>query len=382
MRLRSLAAVAAFGLTIAALTIPAGAEDAPTDIRQGPIVLTSQDLPKGITDFAEPSIVVTREQTVLICGPGGLTGGQNHIVRSEDWTSFQPVGYSDPGGGGDCELELGPDNAVYGANLQGFGSAIRKSVDDGATWEYQTTEDAVEQDRQWLAADPVDGSVVYLAYHDLVAELEVVAKSLDGGKTFPIHTVVSSDPRFWADSYPNTYSGPIQTDPTDHNRLYVVYAISTLEENVQPEYAPWGPPDQIIVARSDDGGITWSNTMAMSTPPGGILGNLFPWIAIDRAGNVYVAAAGRLPKEGGGYQNGMYLAVSTDRAGTFTDPIKVNQGDGATVFPTVVAGNDGLIDLTWIESDDTDQDAAATWTVHFAQSRNATSEAPTFEEVT
>ena len=44
------------------------------------------------------------------------------------------------------------------------------------------------------SADPADGSIVYFAYHDFAAEQEILAKSLDGGKTFPIHTLASNDP--------------------------------------------------------------------------------------------------------------------------------------------------------------------------------------------
>src|ERR671936_2115086 len=165
---------------------------------------------------------------VFFCGPHGINVG-NGFIRTADWTNFQYFNISDAGlKGEDCDVKVGADDAVYEASLQIYGSAIRKSVLDGqgppappntngnGSFDYQLYEDTVEQDRQWLAPDPTDGSIVYFAYHDLTAELMVVAKSLDGGKTFLIHDVTSNDPALAPDTAPNTFSGPVRVDPVDH----------------------------------------------------------------------------------------------------------------------------------------------------------------------
>jgi hypothetical protein len=66
-----------------------------------------------------------------MCGPKGLTVG-NAFVRSPNWTTFQRFNITDtPVNGEDCDVKVGPDDAVYEANLQIVGGAIRKSVLDG-----------------------------------------------------------------------------------------------------------------------------------------------------------------------------------------------------------------------------------------------------------
>jgi hypothetical protein len=254
------------------------------------------------------------------------------------------------------------------------------------SFDYQVTEDPVEQDRQWLAPDPADASILYYGYHDFVSESEVVAKSLDGGKTFPIHTVASSDPTLLTDTLPNTFSGPVRVDPVDHNTVVQVYAISTAAANAaacNTETACFGMPKRIVAAVSTDGGLTFTDHLAMDVAGKGneILGNLFPWVTWDRAGNLYVMADLGGQDANGNPTNGVYYAASTDKGQTWSPMHKVNAGSGAVVFPTLVGGSGGIVDFAWLESSASDQSANGTWTLHFAQSRNATAAAPTFAEV-
>jgi hypothetical protein len=103
---------------------------------------------------------------------------------------------------------------------------------------------------------------------------------------------------------------------------------------------------------------------------------------VDKAGNVYAFAAGHI-RAGGRPVNGMYLSSSTDHGESWSNILKINRGSGATAFPTVVGGKDGVVDFAWIEAQTQDtEDPDAVWKLHFAQSRNAHSARPTFKEVT
>ena len=62
--------------------------------------------------------------------------------------------------------------------------------------------------------------------------------------------------------------------------------------------------------------------------------------------------------------------------------LRVNKGSGAVVFPTLVGGKGGVVDFAWLKSTAADQAANGTWTVHFAQSRNAAWAFPSFTEPT
>jgi hypothetical protein len=118
-------------------------------------------------------------------------------------------------------------------------------------------------------------------------------------------------------------------------------------------------PKKIVAAVSTDGGLTWTDHVALDVsgfPGNEILGDLFPWVTFDRAGNLY--AMGGLGGTGatGSPTNGMYYSVSTDKGQTWSPMRKIN-----------AAPDQG--------------DRHGTWTIHFAQSRNATSAKPTFTEV-
>lgn len=335
--------------------------------------------------FTEPSVAIGATGTVFICGPTGIPTGAAAVLRSTDGRHFTRQDLKAGIGGGDCDLKTGPGGQVLVADLQAFGSAIHRSTDDGKSYAQVWTEDPVEQDRQWLAIDPdPESSVVYFAYHDLAAEAEIVAKSTDGGQTFPIHTVASNDPSLASDTFPNTFSGPIRIDPTNSDRVYVVYGISSLDRNTKecqdrPSNCPFGPAQQVVVARSDDAGLTWTDHVAMKVSGDDMLGNIFPWISIDRRGNVYVVAAGKVKSRGG---NGMFLASSHDHGAHWSKFTKVNKGKGAVVFPTVAAGAKGVADVAWLQASTlTQNDPKGVWKVRFAQTRNGRSKTPSFREV-
>lgn len=352
------------------------------DIRDLPFAFTQTDLKNS--DFGEPSLALSAKDHVFICGPLGVPGGSNQFLRSADWTTWSAKTITDRGGGGDCDVRVGADGAVYTANLQIWASAIRKSTDDGVTFDTMATEDAVEQDRQWLATDPSDPNIVYLGYHDWSIAAIIVAKSIDGGATFLIHSVVSTDPFIHATGARTSIPGSLRVDPTNPDRLYMVWTIGEAADCVTDPVARCvGLTHRtLVVGRSDDGGLTWVNRIAWRASEGSQLGLLIPWLSVDNAGNVIVATGARLQTAPGVFENGMYIATSTDRADTWGAPVKVNAGSGAAVFPTVAAGADGLLDVAWIESDRaTTDDTTATWRLRFAQTRNSTAASPTFTEV-
>lgn len=400
-RMRWVSTASALAAVAALAALPASAGQG-NDVRSKPFAFTATTLPvpAGFDAFSEPSIALNSKDHVYFCGPLGISAG-NAFVRSPDWTGFERFDIHDTLlQGEDCDVKVGRDDAVYEASLQIYGSAIRKSILDGqgppappntngnGSFDYQLYEDTVEQDRQWLAPDPVDASIVYFGYHDLAAEEMVVAKSLDGGKTFLIHDVTSNDPALAPDTAPNTFSGPVRVDPVDHQTVVQVYGISSVGDNTAACNADtlcFGEPKTVVTAISTDGGLTWTDHVAMTVGSGNdqILGNIFPWVTWDAAGNLYVFAALGGKDASGNATNGVYYAVSADRGQTWSAMRKLNAGSGAVVFPTAVGGAGGVIDVAWLESNAADQsDTGATWAVHFAQARGADTGSPSVTEVT
>ena len=384
LRRRLLLAALLLGLLVTA-PLQAVIAAKPRDVRARPFAFTVTNVP--YSRFGEPSIALSPKDHLFICGP---TGKGNGFIRSADWKNFSRATITDPViTGEDCDVKVGRDGTVYEADLQLFGSAIRRSTDDGRTFSSQPYEDSIEQDRQWLAPDPADRSIVYLAYHDYAGEQEVVAKSIDGGGTFPIHTLASNSPTLARDTGDNTFSGPIRVSPVNHNVVAVAYGISTSAANVQAcnlETQCFGSSKRVVAAVSTDGGLTFTDSVAMDIsglPGERSLGNMFPWLTWDRVGTLYVMAAELGWDPAGGPTTGIYYASSKNQGKTWSSMHKVNVGSGAVVFPSMVGGKGGVVDFAWIQSNQTDEHADdSVWRVHFAQSRNADTSRPTFSQVT
>ena len=120
------------GLLLALLLITSTAAGGKAaDVRSQKFAFTATNLLPPTGGFGEPSIALSSKDHVFMCGPEGLVTG-NAFVRSADWKSFERFNIVDtPVNGEDCDVKVGPDDAVYEANLQIVGGAIRKSVLDG-----------------------------------------------------------------------------------------------------------------------------------------------------------------------------------------------------------------------------------------------------------
>src|SRR5438477_396387 len=109
------------------LAMPAGAGQG-SDVRSKPFAFTATTLPvpAGFSAFSEPSVALNSKDHVYFCGPLGISAG-NAFVRSADWSSFERFNIHDTLlQGEDCDVKVGPDDAVYEAALQIYGSASRR----------------------------------------------------------------------------------------------------------------------------------------------------------------------------------------------------------------------------------------------------------------
>ena len=105
--------------------------------------------------------------------------------------------------------------------------------------------------------------------------------------------------------------------------------------------------------------------------PGPRGGTLFPSIAVDRAGNLYVVTSNL---------DGVFLTSSKDRGATWSPLVQVSGAEtNSAVFPYVVAGDAGRVGVTWLASTaDDPNDAAATWTTKYAFTDSALTAKPRF----
>jgi hypothetical protein len=344
--------------------------------------------------YGEPSIAVADDNKhVAVCVPGGA-GTTSVWYSADEGRTFGTSHTNSDNGGGDCEIDYLPNGTLLNVDLEITDSAVRYSKDFGKTWAGSQTA-GVEQDRQWLAHSK-DGKTAYLVYHDFAAEAEFYAQSNDGGMTWPAadaaHPVNGADqvapggattpqkgtPASFIDQGGNTFSGPMLISP-DGRDTYVMYSISDLGSNVTATTPPYGPTRGIVVAHKGAEATSFTNNYAVTSTDGkAINGAIFPWGAVDNAGNVYVLYNSDKGSPGHFHT---YYVFSTDKAKTWSDPVKVDGAplaQGAQVYATGDGGAAGVLDIAWYGADKATSadDPTATWQVHFAQVRNATSGAP------
>jgi hypothetical protein len=198
-------------------------------------------------------------------------------------------------------------------------------------------------------------------------------------------------------------AGPVVADkfgtPTrspSHN-LYIPFVRGTL---ILPGLTA-GPPYDLYVARSTNGGDTWTRHLVAHLGAHNPI-NIFPQLTIDRGGNLYYTwsqTQGPGVGESGllGEQD-VYFATST-----WGSPVNLTKERNDTaIFPWMVAGDPGRVDLvmykanTGINSNFAFVDAEgneceegdpgcaenpSAWNVYFSQSLNALNSSPNFKTV-
>jgi hypothetical protein len=258
-------------------------------------------------------------------------------------------------GGGDEDFTVGGSDQLALSSLWVGSVTNCASSDDATAWACNPfASDVPEDDRQWVAWQGSDN--VYLTTKNLGALLDgtvtiYVVKSFDGGLTFPQFSAVTTPV---VGPQPGD-EGNIVVDPNNGN-VYLVFAGMS--------------PNQLYMAKSTDGGQSWSIGLVYQAPLTFSLANVFPSIAVDRGSGLHVV-----------FSDGRdsWLTSSADSGATWTAPIRLNNGwnSKTSLEPWVVAGNFGEVNVFFYgTSDSNSQDSAAQWTVFMAQTLNAFAPVP------
>jgi hypothetical protein len=333
------------------------------------------------SNFGEPSIDVTHSGFIFVTAPGGA-GVQ--MWRSFDGgLTFDHREIASDGGGGDSEIEFSSTDLGFTADLRITDSAVSSSRNLFESYDQQGV--GIEQDRQWLAhwCD----RQVFLGYHDFVLEAEMLNRSDDGGRTWSTAPTLisppgtapgSEDAQVAANQGANTFSGPVVVDQQTGD-VYITFAISSAAGNVLTGTPPFGDPEQIVVGVSHDNGHTFHLHLVKRGGVGAIAGAIFPWITIDRGGNVYVSWAGR---ETSSQPLDIFVAYSTDHGDDWSPPYRVNRDVGnAHIYSTISAGDTGVLDVAWYSATTPDPSSSSNdWHVDFAQVRNANTMSPSIKQ--
>jgi len=284
--------------------------------------------PANVVDFqrteGEPLLHLDKDEKYWETGPWGFSTTQSFMHRSVDSgdqfnvvspTALRP---NPPPGGGDSTVATDDQGFVYFGDLEGALEQLDCSVsnDSGNNWKKNPAcargpDDLplTGTDRQWLAVDngsnhtigaagAADNTVFY-AFHGVGTGHWILSSpgstgtaDLTGGLVF---TNANADPS--APAYVGGGNcGKLVFDPVNRNLYYPCQA---------------GNHVDIITGHVNPGqrtGITF-RTKSLPGSPGGSVSNLFPPLAVDSAGNVYVVWSD--PGD-----HNLYYCYSTDQSVT------------------------------------------------------------------
>ncbi len=328
---------------------------------------------------AEPEIKTDSFGNIYQTAINGVPGGTDLWKSTDKGATFvnlgQPDGAQDhctmlpqcaAAGGGDDSIDVSNGGYLYVSSLW-LGSVTMSTSTDGGTggalpgqaWTVNPLAATIPgDDRQWIAA--YGPQTVYMSYTDIVTGAVRVEKSVDAGKTFSL---------------------PVSATTSPMSDLQGNMAVDQYNGNVYVVFIPVGAHNQIYLGRSTNGGSTFTTIKAYEGPAGSDNGQVFPSMALDRVGNIHIVFSRcSIP----GHTNcQIYLVSSADQGTTWNDAVRVSDLSAATataVEPSVAAGGDGVVNVTWLGSPAATPDVASNWHVFFAQTWNALSLTPTFAQ--
>lgn len=335
----------------------------------------------------EPLNWIDKDGNYWETGPYGTSTQQSFIHRSTDggnqFNIVSPIGLRPnlPPGGGDTDLVTDDQRVAYFTDLEALvnldGSV---SNDDGHTWKKNPIAAAAAGttivDRQWFAVDNgtnhetgtpqnpdpegAADNTVFLAYRQIPFGSFIVSTPGSKGPEDPVGGVVyknSSDEgevgtAAGAISH-GAPCGQLRFDPVKRNLYYPCADSETDDQGNEHSFV------EIAVGHVNVGqrtGIDYKIVRTPDSPGGGPVGDIFPAVATDKAGNLYAVWIDES-------DHNVYYSYSKDAGKTWGPVRQVNGNDAnSNVFPWAQAGSAGKLVVAWYgNSSRLDSDIMPSW---------------------
>ena len=300
-----------------------------------------------------------------------------------------PASCCDPG------VAYGSDGKVYAVILStasGGITYILRSTDNGATWQGPTN--VSTNDRENVAVDPNNSNIVYITYSELVTSNRIKGyKSTDGGVTWGSTFFVGDT------APPAGYQQSSDPQVASNGWLYVGY------QQYTNSTTGCSAGVQNVLARSTDGGATFSYTVLPIVQGGACVGaqggrGIFcvnsggssfrsrshPIIGISptNPNHVYMVYSGGdleptgtyICSTGVGNHSDTLFRSSTDGGVTFSAPTKINSDpDGAgkdQYYPWMAVTASGQIWAGWNDRREDPNDFFSRWYQSYSNDEGAT----------
>jgi hypothetical protein len=356
-----------------------------------PIQLVRPISPIFFQQGGEPEIKVDIFGNIYATAIQGVPGGVDLWKSVDKGVTFTYLGQPDGAqdhcptlpqcaglGGGDDQIDVSTGGYLYISSLWAGSVTVSTSYDGalggvqpGQAWQVHpaAASPGVPDDRQWVAAYGPETLYMTYASASFINPPGVIGlfsvKSTDGGKTF---------------SAPTEITGITALNSVDVEGNLVV---DPFNGNLYTAYVPNPGSNIINLARSTNGGNAWTVVTAYTGPAGTDNRGVFPVLAIDRGGNLHLVFTRVTTATQAAHVFMTSTANPAAATPTWTGAVQVDSGSGNTttaVEPWVVAGSPGYVNITWLGTAAANHNVAADWFVFFAQTTNALSGSPVFNQ--
>nr|MDQ3879432.1 Ig-like domain-containing protein [Actinomycetota bacterium] len=269
--------------------------------------------------------------------------------------------------------------------------------DEGRTWTSSPFSHDVGTDREWILYNPKDDAL-YGWYDGLKAGLETIRAPLGtpaGNKT----ALLAPEERVAVPAQP-TCASLVCAGHVNSDQLNEVNGVPVLQSAESPGIPAVNPDTGVVyfpfgyqvagkgigIAETTDGiNFTYDYVTGAGHGSEVDVDNDFPVAAVDKSGTLYIAWV----EDKGGHGNAFHVYLSSKKpGGSWVGPTDVSGAISATaVFPTMAAGSDGRVAIGWygtnVAANNNDLNAMknASWNVYVAESTNAASANPTFDQL-